>query len=164
MILVVDVFYNDEGAKSVAGVFENWGSQHFYKTYEINIGNVEDYVPGQFYKRELPCILSVLGIVEEEYEYILIDGYVFLGAESKAGLGKHLWDALAIKKPIIGVAKNYFKDTPEDCVVLRGKSQKPLYITSIDIPLNVAKENIMQMYGNHRIPNLIKQIDLKSRS
>ena len=62
------------------------------------------------------------------------------------------------------MAKNYFKDTPEDCVVLRGKSQKPLYITSIDIPLNVAKENIMQMYGNHRIPNLIKQIDLKSRS
>lgn len=31
MILVVDVFYNDEGAKSVAGVFENWGSQHFIK-------------------------------------------------------------------------------------------------------------------------------------
>ncbi len=61
------------------------------------------------------------------------------------------------------MAKNYFKDTPEDSVIFRGQSQKPLYITSIDIPLNIAKESIIKMYGDHRIPDLIKKIDLETR-
>lgn len=161
MILVIDVYYHDGWAKCAAGLFEHWQSEKFYKNYEVVIEGVAEYVSGQFYKRELPCIMKILEIVEEDYEYILIDGYVFLGEES--GLGKHLWDALTVKKPIIGVAKNYFKGTSEECAVLRGKSQKPLYVSAIDLSLEQAKQNIVAMYGMHRIPELIKQIDAHTR-
>ncbi len=163
MIVVIDVYYHENTAKCVAGLFQDWNSEKFYKIYDLFINDITEYIPGQFYKRELPCILKILENIQEEYECIVIDGYVFLGAEKKTGLGKHLWDNLSTKKPIIGVAKNYFKDTPEDSVIFRGQSQKPLYITSIDIPLNIAKESIIKMYGDHRIPDLIKKIDLETR-
>jgi len=164
MILVVDVFYYQGSAKCVAGVFESWDSRCFKKIYEINVGDFDDYVPGEFFRRELPCIMQLLEVVKEQYDYILVDGYVFLGFIKKPGLGKYLWDNLCVKKPIIGVAKNYFKETPEEYFIFRGRSKKPLYITAIDIPLNVAKENIAKMYGEYRIPDLIKKIDLETRS
>ena len=66
---------------------------------------------------------------------------------------------LPLKKAIIGVAKNFFKDTPHNCEILRGKSQKPLFITSIGIDLIDAKQNILKMSGEHRLPDLIKKVD-----
>lgn len=163
MILAIDVHYKDNSANAVAGLFETWESDVFIQSYMVHIENVAEYEPGNFYKRELPCILELLSMIQEEYDYIVLDGYVYLGYENKAGLGQHLWDALTVKKPIIGVAKNYFKDTPESCILMRGNSQKPLFITSIGMPLPQAKQHILQMYGKHRMPYLLKLVDSKTK-
>ena len=163
MILMIDVQYHLQGATAVGGLINDWQSTQFDKTYTIDIKDVLDYQAGQFYQRELPCILQLLDVIEEHYDYIIIDGYVFLSAEQSPGLGFHLWDALTIKKPIIGVAKNFFKDTPHNCEILRGKSQKPLFITSIGIDLIDAKQNILKMSGEHRLPDLIKKVDLLTK-
>lgn len=140
---------------AVAGLIKDWQSTQFDKIYTIDIKDILDYQSDQFYQRELPCILQLLDVIEEHYDYIIIDGYVFLSAEQSPSLGFHLWDALTIKKPIIGVVKNFFKDTPQNCEILRGKSQKPLFITSIGINLIDAKQNILKMSGEHRLPDLI---------
>lgn len=164
MIVAIDVYYTySNQAKAVAIVFENWQSQQIKKIYNQKFSYVEEYEPGNFYKRELPCIKKVLSLIEEEYEYIIIDGYVSLGSKKLPGLGAHLWNYLKNKKPIIGVAKNYFKDTPENCSLFRGKSKKPLYITSIGIELDIAKTCILKMSGKNRIPDLLKAVDLESK-
>jgi deoxyribonuclease V len=90
---------------------------------------------------------------------MIIDGYVFLDGQSTAGLGKYLYDSLGGKVPIIGVAKKAFNNISADYALLRGKSQKPLYITAVDIPIAEAKAKIASMQGVHRIPTLLRQVD-----
>ena len=62
------------------------------------------------------------------------------------------------------MAKNEFRDTPEQCHILRGQSLKPLFITSIGIDLKLAENNISAMSGKHRIPIMLKEVDRLSRS
>ncbi|MDQ9019603.1 endonuclease V [Acinetobacter sichuanensis] len=163
MILIIDVHYRETGAYAVAGLIQDWNSQEFEQCYTLHITEVAEYIAGNFYKRELPCILQLLECIDKDFKYIVIDGYVQLGAEQQAGLGTHLWNALTHKKAIIGVAKNYYKDTPENCALYRGNSKKPLYITCKDIHLTDAKNYIAKMTGQYRIPDLIKKIDTLTR-
>lgn len=120
---------------------------------------VSEYEPGQFYKRELPCILELLNTLEHFPDIIVIDGYVTLGSDEKPGLGKRLYDAIEGKAIVIGVAKTRFQDTPESAEVYRGDSKRPLYVTAIGIELSQAKGFIQDMFGEHRIPLLLKQVD-----
>ncbi len=54
-----------------------------------------------FYKKELPCLLSIINdLPENSFDIIIIDGYVYLG-EKKPGLGVYLYNALSEKFPII---------------------------------------------------------------
>ena len=121
------------------------------------------YEPGQFYKRELPCILKLVEENKLRVDCIVIDGYVFLDGCGKAGLGKHLYDALSGKVPVIGVAKNRFKDIGSEYEVRRGSSNRPLYITAAGIELDTAKELIRTMHGNYRVPTLLKRADQVAR-
>jgi len=50
-----------------------------------------DYVPGQFYKRELPSLRAVIVTSLLVHQYFVIDGYVWLGATDAPGLGAHLF-------------------------------------------------------------------------
>ena len=163
MIFAVDVSYQDNSAFVVGILFETWESSSFEKVYTKRVDSIADYESGAFYKRELPCILSVLDEVQEPIDFIVIDGYVFLGEKRDAGLGMHLWNKLEGKTPIIGVAKNYYKNTPIECGVLRGTSLKKIYITSVGIDLDLAKGYILKMHGIHRIPTLLKQLDQISK-
>ena len=61
---------------------------HVITSYSIHYTKLYDE-PGQFYKRELPCILELLKQVNPLPNYIVIDGYVYLGGDEKPGLGKH---------------------------------------------------------------------------
>ena len=101
----------------------------------------------------------MLEVIEHPADCIVIDGYVYLGKEKKAGLGKHLSDMLEGKIPIIGVAKNAFADTPEYTELLRGKSRKPLFITAEGMDTEIAKQCIGNMHGRNRIPTLLKRAD-----
>lgn len=156
----MDVHYRDNDSATVAGIlYREWESDQVEMTLVKEISQVATYEPGNFYKRELPCLLSLFNGIEYSIDVIVIDGFVTLGTENKPGLGFHLYQKLDKKIPIIGAAKNKFTNTSAETEIYRGKSKNPLYITSIGIPLQDAKSKISNMHGGFRIPTLLKQVD-----
>ncbi len=163
MILAIDVDYRADQAL-VAGVcFRHWDDESPEIVFHTEVTNVEDYQPGQFYKREMPCIIKLLKDHNLNPDLIVIDGFVVLGQDSKSGLGMHLYNALGKNTPVIGVAKTAFQDSKPESEVFRGKSEKPLYVTAIGIEEQLAKSYISSMHGKHRIPTLLKLVDQESR-
>lgn len=165
MIIAVDVYYYPQKAKVVGIIFEKWEDVEPLSVYTEVLEFVEEYIPGEFYKRELPCILSLLKQVDlTGITCIIIDGYVFLG-EDKPGLGAHLYHALGQKIPVIGVAKTAFHgDSDKVISIKRGQSQNPLRITAIGIHSETAAESIQKMAGEFRIPTLLKILDQYTKS
>jgi len=144
MILAFDTYYFDNKAKTVCLEFSEYNQKENFKVHTEIIENVEEYIPGEFYKRELPCIMSVLNQINlQNIEVIIVDGFVYLDDDKKYGLGGHLYEKLNRQIPIIGVAKTNFASIEKDKKALyRGDSIKPLYITSIGIDLEEAFKNI----------------------
>ena len=161
MILAFDTYYFQDKARTVCLQFETWEDKQSYKIYTETADKVEEYTSGEFYKRELPCILSLIDKIEiHKIEAIVVDGFVILDDEKKPGLGAFLYTRLEEKIPIIGVAKNNFlKIKKEKRKVYRGISKKPLYVTSIGINVDIAAEKIKSMDGEFRMPTLLKQLD-----
>ncbi len=58
MIGCVDVDYRDLSAVAACVCFEHWTDGRPVLESAIEIRDVEPYAPGQFYRRELPCILG----------------------------------------------------------------------------------------------------------
>lgn len=165
MKLIIDVSYENNTAKVVGGFFENWNDEKLIKISTKKVNNVTEYISGEFYKRELPCILEFLNDYSlKEIELIIIDGFVFLNDDDKKGLGAYLFESLDKSIPIIGVAKTSFHNNNKNVIdIFRGNSKKPLYITSIGIELLKASDLIKNMLGNNRMPNIIKQIDTETK-
>ena len=159
MILAVDVAYTKEAATAAGVLFRNWTDEEPLKEFVISCTIPDNYIPGRFYLRELPCIAALLQQVPGPIDFIVIDGFVYLGRARKPGLGKHLHDMLEQKVAVIGVAKTPFRDTPESFEVLRGKSRNPLYITAEGIDEERAKLLIRKMHGKTRIPALLNYVD-----
>ena len=166
MILAFDTFYSEDTAKTVAVQFNRWTDSKGSHMYEETLTGIAPYVSGQFYKRELPCILSLLKQIDlTKCEAIVIDGFVVLDDKGGKGLGGYLHESLKRKTPIIGVAKNDFaKIVRSKRVVQRGKSKKPLFVTALGIDLNEAAKHIKNMHGNFRIPTLLKKVDALGRA
>ena len=159
MIFTIDVQYAENNALAAGLLFPHWNSDEIERVVIKEINEIAPYEPGNFYKRELPCILSLLEDVEEELEAIIVDGFVSLGSEEQEGLGMHLYNAIDRSIPVIGVAKKTFVDTPRECEVFRGDSLKPLFVTSIGLPLSEAKNLVTTMHGKYRIPTQLKKVD-----
>ena len=158
--LALDVYYHPDYSATVAGLlFDDWESDQVAETLLKSIPEVAEYEPGQFYKRELPCLLALIADVKPELETIVIDGFVTLGADQRPGLGTYLYQELGEEIPIIGVAKSRFNQTPAETEILRGNSQNPLFVTALGIPLTEARHKIQTMHGPYRIPTLLKQVD-----
>ncbi len=163
MKYVLDVQYNGNKNAVVACLgFENWEDEKALYAQQHFIEEIRPYVSGEFYQRELPCLLEALKDLTD-IECIVVDGYVWLDEPTHKGLGLHLYEALEKKVPIIGVAKAKFGNTPKDCELLRGESVKPLYITSKDMDLEEAKKAIGSMHGKYRFPTLLKEVDSLAR-
>lgn len=113
-----------------------------------------DYVAGEFYRRELPCLLRLVKMADARPSVIVIDGYVTLSAEARPGLGWHLWEALERQVPVVGVAKTAFAGTPAECAVYRCGSRSPLFVTAAGLPLAEVKANVEAMHGPYRLPTL----------
>ena len=161
MILAIDVHYKEPYAKAV-GVYFNWHDEHPQSEITAIINEVEEYQSGQFFKRELPCILELIKQVDiTSIEAIIIDGHVYVDNQKKYGLGAHLWSVLNGVVPIIGVAKKSFIRTNEVChPVCRGESKQALYVSVIgDIDMNNAVQHIRLMKGEFRIPKMLKYLD-----
>lgn len=159
MILATDVQYLDRKGIVAGVLFEDWNSSAPAGEYVSEVDIDAAYIPGQFYKRELPCILALLREHALSANIIIIDGYVFLDENERPGLGKYLYDALDGNAVIVGVAKNVFSGIGGEHMVFRGRSKIPVYITVIGDSLESAKKNVLSMYGEHRIPSLLKKAD-----
>lgn len=161
MILAVDTHYTDDRAHTVGILFEAWTDARPTQVISAWREGIAAYEPGQFYKRELPCILDLLQQVDlSPLEAIVIDGFAVLDDAGSPGLGAHLYHALVGRVPVIGVAKtNYATIHAAKIEVLRGDSARPLYITAIGMDLALAADHIRSMHGAHRLPDLLKALD-----
>lgn len=161
MILAFDTYYFETKAQTVAVIFSSWTDEHPKDIFTETTESIEGYQPGEFYKRELPCIVSLLAKIDlKDIEAIIIDGFVVLDDSGKLGLGGHLYEHLEKKIAVIGVAKsNFALNTKFKREVFRGQSERPLYITALGIDIDLAGNNIKSMHGDFRIPTLLKQLD-----
>lgn len=165
MIIATDVDYKGDTANAAGIVFKNWDDETSYKEYTIQVEKIKEYIPGQFYKREMPCLTKLINSVEEEITTIVVDGFVWLSDIYKKGLGAYLYQKLDKKIPVIGVAKKSFYSLGENYrEICRGESKSPLFITSAGIDLDLAAQNIRKMAGEHRLPTLLKRADSLCRS
>ncbi|WES98636.1 endonuclease V [Chryseobacterium arthrosphaerae] len=165
MIYAFDTYYYEDFANTVCIAFENWESEKEVETFIEQTKINSEYESGAFYKRELPCILSLLQkITLKSGDIIIVDGYVTLDNEGKSGLGGHLYKALDEKYPVVGIAKNEFT-TPdtERRSVFRGESRTPLFLTAKGIDVDEIKTRVEQMHGAYRMPTLLKKLDQLSR-
>ncbi|OBW43045.1 Endonuclease V [Chryseobacterium sp. MOF25P] len=165
MIYAFDTFYYEDFAKTVCIAFEDWNSETESFIYSENTEISADYESGAFYKRELPCILSLLKKIDlKEGDLIIVDGYVTLDNSGKIGLGGYLYESLNKKYPVIGIAKNGFAS--EDNLrktIFRGESKTPLFLTAVGIDTDDTKIKVENMYGAYRIPTLLKKLDQLTR-
>lgn len=158
MITAFDTHYINDDATTACVCFENWTDSVSKQDFVELTTNVAPYESGKFYKRELPCIVSLLKKHNLQPEIIVVDGYVWLD-ESQIGLGGHLYNELGGKIPVIGVAKTKFKSHSKVKEVLRGNSQTSLFVSAIGIDLDEAAQHIETMHGNFRLPTLLKKVD-----
>ena len=175
MILALDSYYKDDICNTSLVIFKHpWSDSPIYQD-TIYTKVTSEYIPGEFYKRELPGIIMILKKLQKEkidlWEHIttiIVDGFVTLklGDKEWGGLGYYLQEyleSIGCNKRIYGVAKSKFGDCDQiSKLIYRGKSEKPLYVQStfnIDIAANV----IQQLHGKYRIPTILKSVDQLSR-
>lgn len=165
MIAAVDAHYHRQGgATAAAVVFRDWSAAEAEEEVREYIAEVKPYEPGSLYKRELPCLLIVLGKVRQRLETIIVDGYVWLAPDGRPGLGAHLYRALGHGIPVVGVAKTPFRGAGNAQQVFRGRSRKPLYVTAVGIDQVPAAGYVAAMHGSHHIPTMLKRVDRLCRS
>ena len=111
-IAIDTYYYSDTEAKTVGVIFNNWEDTEPSQILEAWTYEFGPYIPGEFYKRELPCMLDLLKKVPDlkDYDAIIIDGLAHLppcqkeskdisealsnGLEPPDGLGIRLEQAL----------------------------------------------------------------------
>ena len=160
-IAAFDVHYLEDGRASAAAVlFADFGASVPAAAYHRMLARSAAYRPGAFYRRELPAIRALLDQIAVPLDTLIVDGYVMLG--SRPGLGRHLFEALEEKIPVIGVAKAFFEGAAAH-EVHRGGSRRPLYVTAAGIDSLEAAASIRSMHGPHRIPTLLRHVDRLAR-
>jgi deoxyribonuclease V len=162
-IVIVDVDYRQSEAVAAAIVANTWDTPNTIETRLTRIAEVKPYQPGAFFERELPCILQVLALIKSEFRVVVIDGYVELDEHGRPGLGAHLHAYLQKNVVVVGVAKTAFHGSPFAVPVLRGTSDKPLYVTARGIDKEHAAKLVRRMHGTYRLPTLIKEVDTLAR-
>jgi deoxyinosine 3'endonuclease (endonuclease V) len=175
MILAFDTYYYDGYSYTVCGAFESWDSEKakFFVSNRRK-GIDAEYTPGELYKRELPCIMQCLSHIKiDNVTSMVVDGFAWVVDEEGnqvPGLGKRLQDAVLKEYgkniSVVGIAKNpYHKQIPNCEEVYRGISKKPLYVTCTENAfVNRYAINVELMFGEFRIPDIIKSIDTKTKS
>jgi deoxyribonuclease V len=157
----VDVQYPESGGARAALVI---ASDHRYATIIDErvawIDHVAPYEPGNFFARELPCIRAVLAGAGD-LSLLIVDGYVDLDPDGRPGLGAHLRDFVPV--PIIGVAKTVFLAATHAIEVRRGTATRPLYVTSVGLPILDAAALVGAMAGPYRLPDALRRVDALAR-
>lgn len=159
MIAAIDVAYGPSGAAAAVVLFRAFADAAPVTSRVVHLADVAPYEPGAFYKRELPCVLAALAAAGARVETVVIDGYVWLSADGRPGLGARLHEALGGGVVVIGVAKTTFAGSAFAESVIRGGSVKPLFVTAAGVDPATAAGWIRAMHGPHRIPTLLQRVD-----
>ena len=110
----------------MCGVLFDWQDERPQQVIIEKLTNVAEYVPGLFYKHELPCILAVIEKINlADLEAIIVDGHVFIDNDFGYGLGGHVWEALSHKKANSGLAKGRFMPTKKPMFHCYAFERKP---------------------------------------
>ncbi len=163
MLACLDAAYTDDRAFAACVVFEGWQDSSPRTELVRECGAPEPYRSGELYRRELPCLLAVLGALPERPSVLLVDGLVWLSADGAPGLGGHLWAALGRTSIVIGVAKRPHPGAVA-VPVLRGRSRQPLFVSAAGAEPAWAAARIAEMHGPFRIPTLLKRADRLARA
>ena len=174
MLLALDSYYKDNICNTSLVVFnENEDVAIYTDTRYSKV--TSEYIPGKFYKRELPGIKKILRRfirqhpeLWEQIHAVIVDSYITLKVGDKEwdGLGAYVHKFLyKIEQPkiVYGVAKSKFGDCDKiSDKVLRGKSETPLYVQTTAAP-HFAAYQVARMHGKFRIPTMLKLVDQLSR-
>ena len=163
LICALDVDYRGAIAVAACVGFRGWtAAAPLFETVAV-VRDIAPYRAGQFYRRELKCLLKVLETAETTPDVVVVDGYVWLDADTRPGLGAHLYKAMRKRVAVIGVAKSRYLGAIFRSL-LRGHSRSPLHITAVGMDDAEAVECIRRMHGPFRIPTLLKRADQLSRT
>jgi len=162
LIACIDADYRSQDAvTAVVGIHEWADSTTALERVFRSPNPPEPYVPGEFYRREMPGILAALTAIGD-VGVAVIDGYVWLGRD-RLGLGARLHEALEGAIPIVGVAKTRFASATDAVEVLHGGSASPLYVSAVGMAGVDAAMFVRAMHGPFRLPTLLKRVDSLAR-
>ncbi len=159
MLACLDACYHATGSAMAACVlFAHWTDSTPLQELLAASPTAAPYRPGAFYLRELPCLLTVIRQCPVLPDILIIDGYVWLDAHHRPGLGARLHEALHRRCAVVGVAKTAFVGAPA-LPISRGTAKRPLFVTAVGMDPHQAAVQIAAMHGPHRIPTLIRLAD-----
>jgi deoxyribonuclease V len=158
MIACLDVAYGNAAGYAAGVTFCRWADANPVEERVVQVSNVQAYEPGQFFRRELPCLMAVLKGLPP-MDLVIVDGYVWLGDSNKPGLGAHLYQALGERTAVVGVAKTKFEGAESASEVVRGRSTRLRFITAAGMSPECAAEHVRSMHGPYRVPTLLKRVD-----
>ncbi len=164
MWLAVDSHYANDRVATAGIVFAAWTDAQPVAEYASMGSAPERYEPGKFYRRELVPTLDLIRQVAEPIVGVVVDGYVTLDPAGRPGLGQYVYDALDGELAVAGVAKSPFATATHALSVLRGKSKRPLLLTTVGIEAQVIARRLQAMHGGHRLPTLLKRVDTQCRN
>ena len=178
MILVTDVFYNEiNNSAHIAGaVINDWTSDKIVETYELDKIDIDcAYIPGQFYKREMPCLIELWNSIPEskkaQINTFIVDGFYDIW-DGRPGLGHHFRDWLienGYNVEVVGIAKSPCRETNKFTLPVyrteeskTSKCRSALWVNGSNME-NDYQNKVLNMAGKYRIPTIIKKVDKLSR-
>lgn len=167
IIAFLDVGYKSAGARAACVLADAWDAARPSSTYVHDIDTVAPYEPGNFYRRELPALVSVLRLLPSLPDIVVVDGYVWLPPGDRPGLGARLYEALGGRTAVVGIAKSAFAGVGTSTGIVRvtrGTSRNPLFVTAAGMEPEIAARCVRSMAGRNRIPALVKMADHLARS
>ncbi len=162
-VALVDVHYSPERASAACVVAETWLSAVPVEVRRTLCTEVAAYIPGQFFRREMPPVLGVLREVTTEFQAIVVDSYVVLDEQGSPGFGARLYEYFEGRYPVVGIAKTAFRESTFATPVLRGGSKRPLFVTAMGVGQADAAQMVAAMHGEHRLPTLVQLVDSCAR-
>ena len=163
MCAAVDVHYlSTGGARAGAVLAADAVFAHVLAERTAVVPRVSPYRPGEFYLRELPPLRAVLDDLSGLVGLLVVDGYADLDPGGRPGLGAHAHAEFGI--PVIGVAKSRFRTATHAVPVVRGSSERPLFVTAAGMPAADAADLVRRMTGRYRLPDALRRADTLART
>lgn len=103
--IIIDGYYKEkECLGKISGIiFKNWEDSEPIDKISIIINNFDSYIPGEFYKRELPGIVKLLENIDlDKFDTIILDSHVWLWNDE---------ESFEKPKPGLGAQKTWKKES-----------------------------------------------------